>query len=128
MLTWDIESDGLVHQLTHIKCLNVFDDETGLVERYTDSEYYEEPVTKVDEETGKVTCVGVVRGNPTKRTGTIADGLKLLADAPIIAGQNIIGFDIPALQKIYPDWKPNGIVLDSLVMSRVMYTNLYDLD
>ena len=44
MLVFDIETDGLLDKLTHIKCLNLIDTSTGAEERYTDYEFYEEPV------------------------------------------------------------------------------------
>jgi hypothetical protein len=58
----------------------------------------------------------------------VEKGVRLLQDAYMIAGHNIISFDIPALQKIYPWFKPKGIVRDTLVMSRLIYTNLKDVD
>ena len=116
MLVFDIETDGLLDELTHVKCLNVLDTSTGAEERYTDFEFYE------DAESGLPT------GVRTKRTGTMAEGLTRLSNADIIAGQNIIGFDLPAIKKVYPKWTYSGGVYDTLVMSRVMYTNLDEQD
>lgn len=56
-----------------------------------------------------------------KRAGySIENGLKHLMDADMIVGHNIIKFDIPAIQKIYPWFKPKGIVRDTLVMARLL--------
>ena len=38
--------------------------------------------------------------------GGIEAGLNLIAHADVIVGHNILTFDIPAIQKLYPDWKP----------------------
>ena len=124
MLVFDIETNGLLDKLTHVKCLNMIDTDTGIESRFTDSEFYEAPYLDVFGD-GRL---HVLKGAPTKRTGTIAEGLKALSKADIIAGQNIIGFDIPAIRKVYPAWTYRGSVIDTVVMSRVMYTNLRELD
>jgi hypothetical protein len=38
----------------------------------------------------------------------------------VIIGHNIIDFDIPCIQKFYPDFCPKG-VFDTLVLSRMLY-------
>lgn len=124
MLAFDIETDGLLDKLTHIKCLNIIDVETGKEERYTDNEFYEEPWPDVFG-TGEL---AILQGNPTKRTGDIAEGLKRLQAADCITGQNIIGFDIPAIKIVHPDFTYDGVLLDTLVMSRVMYPDILDKD
>lgn len=56
--------------------------------------------------------------------GGIEAGLNLIAHADAIVGHNILTFDIPAIQKLYPDWKPKGRVVDTLVLSRLGWTDL----
>ncbi|TCR92597.1 DNA polymerase family A [Rhizobium sp. BK376] len=58
----------------------------------------------------------------------IAVGVRALMDAAVICGHNIQTFDIPALQKIYPWFKPSGIVLDTIIMSRHFYPDMKDAD
>ena len=48
----------------------------------------------------------------------IQDGLDLLSTADALIGHNIIGFDLPVLEKLY-DFKFTGQVIDTLVMSRL---------
>lgn len=62
--------------------------------------------------------------------GSIEQGLHYLMDAKEdIVAHNGIKFDIPALTKVYPWFKvDNTRLIDTLVMSRVMFTNLYDTD
>lgn len=51
-----------------------------------------------------------------------------LQDADEILGHNIIGFDIPAIQKLYPWFEPKGKVTDTLVLSRLIKANLIEED
>ena len=48
----------------------------------------------------------------------IEDGIKLLEQADTSIGHNIIGFDLPVLEKLY-NFKYSGKVIDTLVMSRL---------
>lgn len=89
----DTETDGLLDELTTIHCLVFRNIETGQIYSCADHPGYT----------------------------PVADGLKLLADADTLVFHNGIGFDIPAIQKVYPDWKPRGIVRDTLVLTQLLY-------
>jgi len=53
----------------------------------------------------------------------------MLQDADIICGHNIINFDIPAIQKLFPGFKKTwDQVLDTLVWARVTWPNIKDGD
>lgn len=67
-------------------------------------------------------------GTPAPRDGSVEEGLRLLEKAPAIAGHNIIRFDIPAVQKLYPWFSPSGEIVDTLVDSRLIWTDLMDRD
>ena len=54
--------------------------------------------------------------------------LDALANAPVIIGHNIICFDIPAIQKVYPGWKPKGKCYDTLNASRLIWPEIKDDD
>ncbi len=58
----------------------------------------------------------------------IRDGLFLLRYAEEAIGHNIISFDIPAIQKLYPDFEIFGRVTDTLIMSRLIATTLAEKD
>lgn len=58
----------------------------------------------------------------------IAEGVKMLMNAKSICGHNIIKFDIPAIQKIYPMFKPKGEVIDTLIWAQLQYPNIYEGD
>lgn len=96
MIVFDIETNGLLDELTTIHCIAWKDTDTG----------------------------DVVSHGPD----SILVGLNALARKPAIGGHNVIDFDIPAIQKVYPSWKPGGVVRDTLVMSRLIYADLRDRD
>lgn len=100
MLLFDCETDGLLDELTVIHCLAIIDVLTG----------------------------ETIRANDHGAAVTIEQALRMLMDADAIGGHNIIKFDIPALQKVYPWFKPKGTVRDTLIMSRLIYTDLTDRD
>ncbi len=54
--------------------------------------------------------------------------LYVLMNAEEVIGHNIIAYDIPVLQKLYPDFSIQGKVSDTLVMSRLMRTTLAETD
>lgn len=57
----------------------------------------------------------------------LEEGLKLLQRADLIIGHNIMDYDIPAIQKIYP-WFTHRSIRDTLVMSRLVYADLKERD
>lgn len=64
---------------------------------------------------------------------SIDDGLTLMGgtkDSDMwLIGHNIIGFDLPAIQKIYPQFTfDHTKVIDTLVVSRLLYPNLWEED
>jgi DNA polymerase I-like protein with 3'-5' exonuclease and polymerase domains len=63
------------------------------------------------------------------RQDKVADGLRMLMEADIIVGHNIIKFDLPALQKLYPWFTyDRKKVLDTIIMSRLIWTQIVDTD
>jgi len=91
---FDIETDGLLPELTRIHSLVIKDIDTGKVWSCTDDD---------------------------RTYQSVAEGLRHLAEADLIVGHNVINFDIPAIQKVVPGWKPKGTVRDTLVMARVVW-------
>jgi uncharacterized protein YprB with RNaseH-like and TPR domain len=55
----------------------------------------------------------------------IKKGIKMLAKADFVVGHNIIAFDIPAIQIVYPKFKVTGEIKDTLVLSRLVRANWY---
>lgn len=94
----------------------VFDIETdGLLDRLTKIH----TMTIYDSDTGRFTRFD--------KTDT-AYGIERLAKADSICGHNIIGFDIPAIQRLYPGWKPPAEVVDTLVWARLVYPDVKNVD
>ena len=71
--------------------------------------------------------------NQQGTTDPIEDGLRMLMNATLngefIVAHNGIKFDVPAMQKLYPWFKPDmRFVRDTLVMARLMFPDLLDHD
>jgi DNA polymerase family A len=101
MHVFDIESDGFVDKMTRIHCIVI--------------------KSRVTQE------ITVCNDQNNGRT-SIEDGLRFLMDCDDIGGHNVEDFDIPAIQKLYPWFKPKGNVWDSLVISRLIWADLKDKD
>ena len=54
--------------------------------------------------------------------------LEQLQSAEMTVAHNGITFDIPAIQKLYPDFNPTGVVRDTLVLSRLIRSDLKNDD
>jgi len=57
----------------------------------------------------------------------IQAGLHELDQAVTIVGHNVFGFDLPALERLYK-WTPKARVLDTMVTSRCVHSDLFALD
>lgn len=90
---FDIETNGLLDVLTRIHCLVLVDIDTHKVHDFADQLGYR----------------------------PIYEGLRMLEDAELIAGHNVINFDVPAIQKVVPGWRPKGAVRDTMTMARVVW-------
>lgn len=62
------------------------------------------------------------------RPSQIREGLSLLAQAELLIGHNIIKFDLPAIRKLYPDFHTQAQIRDTIVCSRLIWTNLKERD
>lgn len=105
-LIFDTEGDGFLEDMTRLHCINVIDRATGHRLRFND---HPELAARPPD-------------------GSLADGARLLQKAAYIAGHNIIEHDIPAIQKVLPWFTPPADIRDTLVYSRVVWTDLRDID
>lgn len=101
-LIFDLETDGLLNQLTKIHCIAIFD------------------TTQNDR---RVDANKIYHGDEQ-----IREALELLENADEIIGHNVINFDVPAIQKVVPGWKPKGKVTDTIVLSRLIHADLMNED
>jgi hypothetical protein len=120
VLLWDVETDGLLDTMTRIHCLVIRDAATRETWRFRrhDGHWHD-----VNFETGE----RIPRTGPPE--DTIAEGVRMLAEADLIVGHNIQGFDIHAVRKLFPDFDPPlAKVRDTLVLTRVICPDVEDND
>ena len=58
---------------------------------------------------------------------TNEEAIKLLSEADLIAGHNIIKFDIPVLEKLF-DFKTKAQIFDTIVATRLLFPDIRDSD
>lgn len=100
MLVFDLETDGLLNDVTCIHCLVIYDSDVDQTYTYND-QGSEEPIVR---------------------------GVQLLEGAEIIAGHNVLAYDIPVIQKIYPWFECTALVVDTLLLSRLYHTDILKRD
>ena len=99
-LVFDIEANNLLPKVNRIHCLAVMDADT------------QEEWVFNDEHSSE---------------NTIESGLELLDTADVIAGHNVINYDLVVLEKLM-GWKPKAEVRDTLILSRLIYSNMFERD
>ena len=110
-LIFDIETNGLYNDATQIHCIAFYDSETNEVESYNDECDWKNP-----------TGAGKGMSSPVVRA------IQFIEQAEVIVGHNIINYDIPVIRKIYPFFEPRGIIIDTLLLSRLYHPRLIDID
>jgi len=101
MLVFDCETNGLLHDVSEVHCIAIYD--------------------STKEET-------FVFNNQGGDCPPITEALHWLTSADVIAGHNIINYDLPVLRKIYPWFNTNSTIVDTLVLSRLYHPNMMDID
>ena len=101
MLVFDCETNGLLHDATEIHCLAIYDTEQD--------EYF-------------------VFNNQGHKCYPITEGLHQLTDADVVVGHNVIGFDLPVLNKVYPFFNTKAQIIDTLILSRLFHPNMREID
>ena len=97
MKLFDIEADGLLPTVTKVHCIVTKDTVTGAKDRYFGQ--------------------------------GLEAGVRMLMDSAnagqLLAGHNIIKYDVPVLQQQYPWFSvPDAALIDSLVLARVMWSDI----
>ena len=59
---------------------------------------------------------------------SITTALSWLETADVLVGHNIIGFDIPVIKRLFPWFDPPGVIIDTLILSRLYAPNLLGVD
>ena len=99
-LIFDIETDGLLYNVSSIHCLAIYDLDTKKTIAYNDTGN-QEPIVR---------------------------GVQRLLDADCIIGHNIIGYDLPVIRKLYSWFDRSPYLIDTLLLSRLYHQNMMDLD
>lgn len=110
MLILDLETNGLLDELTKVHTLHILNNETGERLRFNGGVFAD--------------------GTAAPRDGTIEEGLRLLMEADEVCGQNILNFDIPAATKVYPWFKlrDDCVVHDTMIYAQLIWPNVKDID
>lgn len=106
MYVFDVETNGLLDELDTIHCLCIYHKSTNTLLAFNNQN----------------------NGNPS-----IEEGLRMLMQfdkrGDLCGGHNIIEFDIPAIQKVYPWFTlSRKNIRDSMVISRLIWTELKNND
>lgn len=100
MKIFDIETNGFLVDLEQIHCAWVFDTETQIYTCYNS------------------------QNNGQK---SIEDFLEDTSTGDLLAHYGI-GFDYLAIRQLYPQWKPTGRLYDSVILSKLIWSNLKEQD
>ena len=103
-IVFDLETDGLLNDVTHIHCAVIHYLEDGTTETFN------------DESPGKGMSSPIVRA------------VQHIQMADQIIGHNIIGYDLPIIHRLYPFFNPVGSIIDTLILSRLYHPNLFEID
>ena len=110
---FDIETNGLsfTKEDPRIHCIAVHWAEDERTEVFNDEKYSES-----------------AKELPMGSSYSITTALSNLEVADVIVGHNIIGYDLPYINHIYPWFNPRGTIVDTLLLSRLYHPNLLDID
>jgi len=99
-LLFDIETNGLLQDVTTIHCLVIRDVNTKKTIAYND-QGNQEPISR---------------------------GIQRLQDSDCIIGHNIIGYDLPVIHRLYSWFHEPSLVVDTLLLSRIYHADMMKLD
>jgi DNA polymerase-1 len=99
----DIETDGLLRELTRIHCVVLKDAVTGETKGYADQPGYS-PISEA-----------IAR-------------MEALTKEDIIVFHNGVRFDIPAIKKVIPSFKLEARVRDTLIIARILWPDIKATD
>jgi len=80
----------------------------------------------------EIHCLVIRQGDEVRRYNSqennIEEGLKEIELADIVVGHNAQGFDIPAIKKLYPKFKMQGCLRDTVILARLVHPDIRDED
>jgi DNA polymerase-1 len=105
-LAFDLETNGLLDTVTTVHCMAVVNIDTGQ-ELFFLRDAYRVQGLKVD--------------------GGLLEGINYLRQATTLVAHNLLGFDLPVLQKLY-GFQINAELIDTFVMAPLVYPDIRDED
>lgn len=99
-LIFDLETNGFLEKATQVHCATVLDFDTGKQWSYRSD----------------------LGGNFLDRLTADLDS------ADEIIGHNVLAFDVPMIQKFRPGWKPRAKVIDTLVLCKLVWPHIREID
>jgi len=80
----------------------------------------------------EIHCLVIRQGDEVRRFNSqennIEEGLKEIELADVVVGHNAQGFDIPAIKKLYPKFKMQGCLRDTVILARLIHPDIKDAD
>ena len=110
-VVFDLETNGLLNDATRIHCISLYWQKDDRTESFNDEKYS-----------------SLAKELPMASNHSITTAISCLEVADVLVGHNIIGFDIPIIKKLYPWFNPSGVIVDTLLLSRLYHPNLLDID
>lgn len=109
-MIFDIETNGLLDKLDRVHTMHCLDTSDEKRLRFNDGFFAD--------------------GSPAPRDGTLEEGFRMLMEQDRLIGHNIIRFDLPAIQKVYPWFEvPRSTVIrDTMIMARLRWPTLKQID
>ena len=107
-VVFDVEANGLLNTVTQIHCIVLFDYEKEIYYKYHNH-------------------------TDIQRDGSIEDGINKLVQYDRLIGHNITGYDLPLIQRFFPDIKnrlnlkdyeyftDSGKIVDTYMISTIVY-------
>ena len=102
-LCWDIETNGLLDEVTKLHCIAIEDVDTMESALYADT-------------------------HAMNTQGTLEQGVNRLMDADLSIGHNLIKYDHPVLEKLTGKSLPKHKIFDTLVATRLIWSNIKSID
>ena len=103
-IIFDLEANGLYKDATEIHCISYYDTAAGETFSFNDQ------------------CPGKGLSSP------ITTAVQYIQQADYLVGHNIIGYDLPLIRKLYPFFNPTGVIVDTLLLSRLYHSRLMSID
>ena len=114
-IIFDLETNGLLKNATRIHCIALHWGQEDRTETFNDESY-------------ATAGLDIKEDAPMGSNYSITTAISWLETADVLVGHNIIGFDLPIIKRLYPYFNPRGIIVDTLLLSRLYHPNLLDID